>query len=94
MAKHRCPICEARVYFSPKWRWLRGISCGFLDALLNYKWYPLEGSFARHIIWFVVVGIVFLVLLFASMRLLPPELDLVPERGPLNLDLSDRPPRN
>src|SRR5260221_14404015 len=79
MARHNCPSCGAKIYFSPKWRWLRGISCGLVVILLNYQWYPTEGSFGRHLIWLVTLGIVFLLLLFGSIRLLPPEIDLVPE---------------
>src|SRR5258708_26206307 len=87
MARHNCPSCGEKIYFSAKWRWLRGISCGLVDILLNYQWYPTEGSFGGHLIWLVTLGIVFLLLLFGSIRLLPPEIDLVPENGPLRLGL-------
>ncbi len=87
MAKHRCPSCAARIYFSPKWRWLRGISCGLVVILLTYRWYPLEGSLARHFVWCAATLLVFVVLLLISVYLLPPEIDLVPGDGPLRLDL-------
>jgi len=87
IAHNRCPNCRVNIYFSPKWRWLRGISCGFLDILLNYRWYPLEGSLGAHVIWIVVVAALFLALLIISVKVFPLEIDLVPEKGPIRLDL-------
>jgi len=87
MSRHRCPTCAAKLYFSPKWRWLRGISCGLAVILLTYRWYPLEGTLARHFIWCVVDVTMFFVLLLTSFYLLPPEIDLVPGDGPVRLDL-------
>lgn len=87
MAKHRCPGCVARIYFSPEWRWLRGISCGLLVMVLTYRWYPLEGSLARHFVWCAAALLAFVVLLLISIYLLPPEIDRVPGDGPVRLDL-------
>jgi hypothetical protein len=75
-----------KIYFSPKWRWLRGISCGLVAVLLTYRWYPLEGSFAGHIFWYGVVFAVFWVLFILSLIVFPPEIELIPD-GPIRLDL-------
>jgi hypothetical protein len=75
------------IYFSPNWRWVRGISCGFLDILLNYRWYPLDGDFVPHVIWLVVVAALFIVLLIISVKVFPLEIDLVPGKGSIRLDL-------
>ena len=87
MAKHRCPSCATKIYFSPKWRWLRGIACGLVVILLTYRSYPLEGSLARHFVWAAAVLLLFVVLLLISIYVLPPDIDLVPEDGPIRLDL-------
>lgn len=87
ITQRRCPNCGAKIYLCLKWRWLRGISCGLVAILLNYRWYPLEGSFVAHIIWLAVVGAVFIVLSIISLRIIPPEIDLVPQDGPIRLDL-------
>jgi hypothetical protein len=87
IAKHRCPNCGAKIYLSDKCRWLRGLGCGLIVILLNYRWYPLEGSFALHITWCFVVLLTFFVLLLSSIYLLPPEVDLAPQDGPIRLDL-------
>jgi len=86
-ANHRCPTCGVKIYLSDRWRWLRGVGCGLIVILLNFRWYPLEGSFALHITWWFVVLLMFLVLFFGSIYLLPPEVDLAPQDGAIRLDL-------
>jgi hypothetical protein len=87
MAKHRCPSCSVKVYFSPKWRWLRDIACSIVALLSTCRWYPLERSLELHVVWCATLFLVFLALLLTSVYLLPPEVDLVPETGPVRLDL-------
>ncbi len=77
----RCPACEAKIYFSRKFRWLRGISCGLLTIVLMYRWYPLEGSLSKHLVWSVASLAVFMALLFASLKVLPGEVELVRRMG-------------
>lgn len=87
VTRYVCPICGVKIHFSPRWRYLRGISCAFVAVLVNYRWYPLEGSFAAHLVWFAVLLAFFLFLSYISFRLFPPPLDLVPGNGPIRLDL-------
>jgi hypothetical protein len=87
IAKHRCPGCGAKIYLSDRWRWLRGSGCGLIVILLNRRWYPLEGSFALHITWWIAVLLMFVVVFLSSIYLLPPEVDLAPQDGPIQLDL-------
>jgi hypothetical protein len=81
MYKHRCPTCGTKVYFSPRWPWLRGICCGLLTVLLTYRLYPLGGSFTAQLFWLALVLLVFIALLFSLFYVIPPEIDLV-EEGP------------
>lgn len=87
LTQDRCPSCGVKLYRFDRWRWLRGMGCGLLAILLNLQWYPLEGSFALHIAWCFVALLVYFILLLSSMYLLPPEVDLAPQDGPIRLDL-------
>jgi hypothetical protein len=81
----RCRHCGAKVYFYDKWRWLRGIGCGLIDLLIMYRWYPMNHS--GHLRWLLLVQAIFLALLILSFRLIPAELALTPQDGPIRLDL-------
>jgi hypothetical protein len=83
----RCPHCAARIYVVDTWRWPRGFACGVPAILLNYRWYPMECNIARLLIWSGVVMTVYLLLWIISTRLLPLRFDLVPQDGPIRLDL-------
>lgn len=82
-----CPLCGVKIYFFVKWRWVRGISCGLLGILVNYRWYPLEGSFTLHLAWLAAGMLSFFLLFAISLLLFPPEVDLLPAQGPICLDL-------
>src|SRR3989442_3772841 len=90
MARHRCPRCASKIYFMDKWRWLRGISCGLLALLVIaglYRFHPFD----KTLVWFLACCVVWLAIYFAllltSIYLLPPAVDLVPQDGPIRLDL-------
>jgi DNA-directed RNA polymerase subunit RPC12/RpoP len=87
MSKHRCPSCASKIYFSPKWQWLRGIACGAVVILVTYRWYPFDGSLTYHLLWCVASLLMFVFLLLGSIYVLPPEIELVPGDGPIRLDL-------
>ena len=83
-----CPYCGDKVYFYDKWRWLRGITCGFIALLPMFLWYHFDGTLTLLIRWLVFVWIAWFVLFFfVSYRLFPPELRLAPQDGPLRLNL-------
>src|SRR6185437_2528073 len=88
VAKHRCPFCGLAVYFSPKWRWTRGLSRGLLTLLITFHWYPLNGTLGRHFLWLAGSRSIFLALLIMSVYLLPGGLEAVPTDGPITLNLS------
>jgi hypothetical protein len=90
VGKERCPACEARIYFSPGGNWPRGLGCGLLTILLTYRLLPIRqpgADFGAFLLWLGGCFLLYLVLLFASIRVLPPEIELVPPDGPLRLDL-------
>src|SRR5947207_15835395 len=87
MSKHRCPRCAAQIYWMDRWRWLRGISCGFVSLLIFaalYRFYPFDVD--SPLIWFLSYCVFWFVISFAllltSISLLPPDVDLVPQDGP------------
>src|SRR2546421_13065097 len=88
-AKHRCPFCGLAVYFSPKWRWTRALSCGAVTILINFHWYPLNGSLGQHFLWMVVSVSICLLLGMVSVYLIPGGLEAVRTDGPITLNLSD-----
>ncbi len=83
----RCPHCGVKFYIVDKWRWLRAIVCGLLAILPNYRWYPLQCDIVLRLCWLVVVMTIVLVLGIVSGSLFPPQVDRVPQDGPLRLDL-------
>ena len=90
VAKKRCPRCASKIYWMDRWRWLRGVSCGGLSLAilaLVYRVYPFD----RTLVWVLEYCSFWLVIYFAllltSLFLLPPAVDLVPQDGPIRLNL-------
>jgi hypothetical protein len=91
-----CPHCGVKVYVIDNWRHVRALACVALAISLSYRWFPSPeccgtseaelwvGLFCA---WFVALGTLAVWLLSVSTRLLPLHLDLVPQDGPLRLDL-------
>ena len=86
LKQDHCPQCVARIYPFDGWRWPRMAACELASVWLNHRWYP-ENDLPGFIVWVSVVGIIGLVLFFASYRILPLRFDLVPQDGVLRLDL-------
>jgi DNA-directed RNA polymerase subunit RPC12/RpoP len=83
-----CPHCGGKVYFYDRWRWPRGIACGFLALLPMYLWYHFDGTLVLFIEWLAFVGVLWFVLFFfVSYRIVPPKLALAPQDGPIRLDV-------
>src|SRR5215475_11584544 len=60
VAKERCPTCTGRLYWSDRWRWLRGLSCVLLAILLVSHWFPHEADIGYFLLWLVVLVFRFL----------------------------------
>ena len=82
-----CPHCGEKVHFYDRWRWPRGIACGFVALIPMYLWYQFDGTLVLFLKWLAFVWFLWLVLFFASYRLIPPQLALAPQDGPIRLDL-------
>jgi hypothetical protein len=88
IAGERCPCCKGKVYVSDrKWGWLRGVSSVLVAVLMLVYWFPRQANILYFLLWMTSLLIVFVILLIGSMFLIPPELDLVPRRGPIRLDI-------
>jgi len=87
VGRSHCPHCATKLYVVDKWRWLRWLACFFPAILLNSRWYPTQCNIVLLLGWWVVVGLVFLLLLRLSVGLLPLGVDLLPQDGPIRLDL-------
>ena len=84
----RCPDCAIKIYLSDnKWRWLRGIGCVLLTALVIYHWFPRTADLGAFLRWIAAFVGIFYVLFIGSMFILTPNVDLVPPRGPIRLDI-------
>ena len=91
-----CPHCGVKIYVFDGWRHVRAIACLALAIFLSYRWFPspeccgtTEGQvwIALCYAWFVALGTLALWLISISTRLLPLHFELVPQDGPLRLDL-------
>jgi hypothetical protein len=78
-----------------RWRWVGGISCGSLSLLVLagiYRFFPFDPD--SPLIWFLSYCAVWFVISFALLMFswftLPPAIDLAPQDGPIQLDLSGR----
>ena len=88
VAGERCPCCTGKIYLSDeKWGWLRGLSSVVLGILILIHWFPRTVDLLYFLLWMGALLIVFVVLLIGSMFILAPEVDLVPRRGPIRLDI-------
>jgi hypothetical protein len=87
VARERCPTCASKIYWSDKWRWLRGLSCLLLTILLIGHWFPREADLGEFLLWLVALVFVFYAVFIASGFIIPPDVSLVPERGPIRLDI-------
>ena len=88
VAKSRCPSCDTKIYFSPRHRWLRGISCALVTILITYRWYPIEHlTLTGHFAWLAVTFFVFITVFITSVNLIPFDIEQVPTDGPVRLDL-------
>ena len=91
-----CPYCGVKLYVIDNWRHVRGIACVALARFLCYPWFPspefcgtteAELWVALCFAWLVALGTLALWLLSVSTKLLPLHFDLIPQDGPLRLDL-------
>lgn len=58
------------------------------DLLITYHWYPAKNlTLTGHFLWLGLFLVVFIALLVVAHRLIPGELALTPQDGPLRLDL-------
>jgi hypothetical protein len=63
------------------------ITCGVAALIPMYLWYHFDGTLILLIKWLAFVWILWFVLFFVSYRLVPPQLALAPQDGPIRLDL-------
>jgi hypothetical protein len=82
-----CPYCGEKVNFCDRWRWARGITCGVVALIPMYLWYHFDDTLVLSLKWLAFVWVLWFVLFFVSYRLVPPQLGLAPQGGPIRLDL-------
>jgi len=72
VANERCPKCASKLYWSDKWRWLRGLSCVLLAIVVVSHWFPRKADLGDLLLWLAAVVVVFYAVLIASLLLIPP----------------------
>lgn len=55
--------------------------------LIVAHWFPHEIDLGLFLIWLLALVAVFYAVLIGSLLLMPPDVSLVPERGPIRLDI-------
>lgn len=83
----RCPHCAVAFYVVDRWLWLRVIACWVPAVVVNSGWFPVPCRPAVVVVWFGAVGLLMLLLMVLSVRILPLHAESTPRHGPLRLDL-------
>src|SRR5207244_8704385 len=65
-----CPHCGEKLHFCDRWRWPRGIACGFVALIPMYLLYHFDGTLVLFLKWWAFVCFLWLVLVVASYRLI------------------------